>query len=218
MIIKTLTLGAFASNNYLVICEETGDAALIDAGGDYEATMQEVRQNKADLKYVFHTHGHLDHIAGDVDLKAKAGVLIYIHKDDQFLVDSLKDQLMMFGLPDMEIPVIDKHVEDGQVLEVGNLKFRVIHTPGHSPGGVCYLVDNVLFSGDTLFNGSVGRTDLPGGSYEQLGESITKKLFALKEDIAILPGHGPATTIEHEREHNPFFGKKGLKQYQEEIK
>jgi len=217
MIVKTLTLGAFASNNYLVICEETLDAVLIDAGGDYDATMKAVRENKVDLKYVFHTHGHLDHIA-DVELKTKAGVLTYIHKDDQFLVDSLKDQLMMFGLPDMEIPVIDKYVEDGQILEVGNLRFRVIHTPGHSPGGVCYLADNILFSGDTLFNGSVGRTDLPGGSYEQLGDSIVNKLFTLDGNIKVCPGHGPATTIQYEKENNPFFGKKGLKKFQEEIK
>ncbi|OGI03016.1 MAG: hypothetical protein A2Y25_03735 [Candidatus Melainabacteria bacterium GWF2_37_15] len=207
MLVKTLTLGFFSCNNYLVMCEDTNDAVLIDAGGDYEATMQEVRNSNANLKYIFHTHGHLDHISGDVELKAKAGVKVFIHKGDQFLVEKFKDQLMMFGLPDMEIPVIDEHVDDGQVLEVGKLKFKVIHTPGHSPGSVCYLVDDVLFSGDTLFRDSVGRTDLYGGSYEQIGESIKNKLFTLDESIKVYPGHGSPTSIGYEKENNPFFGK-----------
>ena len=207
MIIKTLTLGFFSCNNYLVICEDTNDAVLIDAGGDYEATMQEVKNSNANLKYIFHTHGHLDHISGDVELKTKAGIRVFIHEGDQPLVNKFKDQLMMFGLPDMEIPVIDEHVEDGQILEVGKLKFKVIHTPGHSPGSVCYLVDDVLFSGDTLFKDSVGRTDLFGGSYEQIGDSIVNKLFTLDENIKVYPGHGSPTSIGHEKENNPFFGK-----------
>lgn len=206
MLIKTLTLGVFNSNNYLIMCEDTKDAVIIDAGGDYDATIKEVEDTGANLKYIFHTHGHLDHISGDVELKAKAGVKIFIHKNDQPLVDRLKDQLMMFGLPDMEIPVIDEYVEDGQTLKVGNLEFSAIHTPGHTPGGVCYLIDDVLFSGDTLFRESVGRTDLPGGSYEQLMESITTKLFKLDEETKVYPGHGKPTSIGYEKKYNPFCG------------
>lgn len=208
MIIKTLTVGAFASNNYLVVCEETHTAALIDAGGDYEATIRAANQEKAALKSVFHTHGHLDHISGSFELKTRADVGTYIHESDKFLVYSLGAQLNMFGLPDVDIPAIDDYLYDGQILEVGSLEFRVIHTPGHSPGSVCFLVDNVLFSGDTLFADSVGRTDLPGGSYEQLRDSIVNKLFALDDDIKVYPGHGPSTTIGHEKANNPFFGVK----------
>ncbi len=215
MLIRILTSGTFASNNYLVMCRKTHDAVLIDAGGDYEATMREVEDAGANLKYIFHTHGHLDHVAGDVELKAKAGVKTFIHKDDRFLVDRFKEQLMMFGLPDMEIPVIDEYIEHEQVLEAGGLNFRVIHTPGHSPGSVCYLVDDVLFSGDTLFRDSVGRTDLPGGSYEQLGDSVVNRLFVLDEGIKVYPGHGSATSIGYEKQNNPFFGKKTLKQARE---
>ena len=210
MLIKTLIVGDFQCNNYLVVCEDTHEAALIDAGGDYDATMLEVRKANAKLKYVLHTHGHLDHIPGDIELKAKAGAKIFIHQADQFLVDKFKDQLMMFGLPDMEIPVVDEYVEDGQIIKVGNLELKVIHTPGHSPGSVCYLVENHLFSGDTLFKDSVGRTDLPGGSYEQLGKSIVNRLFTLGDEVNVYPGHGAPTTIGHEKRNNPFFGKKQL--------
>lgn len=206
MLIQKLTLGAFECNNYLVMCENTKDAVLIDAGGNYEATMNEVNQIGANLRYIFHTHGHLDHISGDVEMKTKAGTEIFIHKDDQFLVDKFKDQLMMFGLPDMDIPVIDHYIEDGQKLEVGNLIFKVIHTPGHSPGSVCLMIEDVLFSGDTLFRDSVGRTDLPGASYEQLSDSILNKLFVLDDETKVYPGHGGPTTIGHEKAYNPFFG------------
>ena len=208
MIIKTLTVGEFASNNYLVICEETKDAVLIDAGGDYKATTQEIKNSGANLKYIFYTHAHLDHISGDYDLKKSGNIKNFLHEGDKFLVDKFKEQLMMFGMPDKESPVIDEYIKDGQVLEVGNLKFKVIHTPGHSPGSVCYLIDEVLFAGDTLFADSVGRTDLPGGSYQQLKDSIVHSLFTLDDNIKVYPGHGPATTIRHEKKNNPFFGER----------
>ncbi|HSA06830.1 MAG TPA: MBL fold metallo-hydrolase [Candidatus Gastranaerophilales bacterium] len=208
MIIKTFTVGAFASNNYLVVCNKTKDAVLIDAGGDYNATIKELKSLQANLKYIFYTHAHLDHISGDFELKSKINVKTFLHKDDQFLVDKFKEQLFMFGMPQTETPLIDEYVEDGQILEVGALKFKVIHTPGHSPGSVSYLVNDVVFSGDTLFADSVGRTDLPGGSYEQLRDSIINKLFVLDDKIKVYPGHGESTTIGHEKQNNPFFGKK----------
>jgi len=114
----------------------------------------------------------------------------------------------MFGMKSAETPKIDGFLEDGQIIEVGNLKLKVIHTPGHSAGGVCFLVDKILFSGDTLFADSVGRTDLPGGSYETLGNSIKNKLFTLNEDITVYPGHGESTTIGYEKQNNPYFGVK----------
>lgn len=206
MIVKKLTVGSFASNNYLVKCEETKDAVLIDASGDYKSITQQVKESNANLKYILYTHAHLDHIAGDRDLKKNIQLKTFLHKDDKFLVEKFREQLMMFSFPEMENPVIDEYIEDGKEIAVGNLKFKTIHTPGHSPGSVCYLVDNTLFSGDTLFSESVGRTDLPGGSYEELQDSVVNKLFTLDEKIKVYPGHGESTTIGHERQNNPFFG------------
>ncbi|MCK7516041.1 MAG: MBL fold metallo-hydrolase [Desulfobacterales bacterium] len=206
MILKTLIVGAFEVNNYLVADEKTKEAVLIDAGGDYKATKALINELGVKLKYLLNTHGHLDHVAGDYDIQKEENVKALMHKEDQFLVDKLQEHLKFYGMPNYETPKIDEYIEDGQVIELGELKIKVIHTPGHSPGAVCFLIDNVLFSGDTLFADSVGRTDLPGGSYEQLGQSIKNKLFVLDENIIVYPGHGPSTTIKHEKLNNPFFG------------
>jgi len=208
MIIKMLTVGEIASNNYLVICKKTKQAVLIDAGGDFEATMKALKEEQAKLKSIFYTHAHFDHISGDYELKKGTGARTYLHENDKFLVQKFKEQLMMFGMKAVNSPVIDEYIEDGQVLTVGDLEFRVIHTPGHSPGSVCFLIGKTLFAGDTLFANSVGRTDLPGGSFEQLRESVVNKLFVLDEEVKVYPGHGYETTIGHEKENNPFFGRK----------
>lgn len=205
MIIKTLNMGDFRVNNYLVIDEETKEAVLIDAGGDYEATVAEAKKNNVEIKLLLNTHGHLDHIAGNYDLQTKLGVKVLLHKGDQPLVDLLKEHLKTFNMPDYEVPKIDEYIEDGQEITLGSLKFKVIHTPGHSQGGVCFLIENHLFSGDTLFADSVGRTDLPGGSYEQLGKSIVEKLYTLDDAVVVYPGHGYTTTIGAEKLTNPFF-------------
>ena len=226
MILKHFTAGEYETNNYLIIDEETREAALIDAGGNYEKTVkllkdnnchnEDIIKNQKDwepikggychLKYILHTHGHFDHIQGDWELQKNFDVKTLIHKDDESLAKSLKQQLMMFGMKSAETPKIDGYLEDGQIIEVGKLKLKVIHTPGHTLGGVCFLLDKNLFSGDTLFADSVGRTDLPGGSYEALGNSIKNKLFTLDEDITVYSGHGPSTTIGHEKQNNPYFG------------
>ncbi|EKE04063.1 MAG: hydroxyacylglutathione hydrolase (Glyoxalase II) [uncultured bacterium] len=206
MIIKTLVVGAFEVNNYLVFEENSQEAVLIDAGGDYKATRELADRNKVKIKYILNTHGHLDHVAGDYDIQTKEDAKVLLHKDDEFLVKALKQHLALYGMPEYEVPKIDEYIEDGQEIKAGGMTFKVIHTPGHSPGAVCYLIDNILFSGDTLFADSVGRTDLPGGSYEELGNSIKNKLFTLDENITVYPGHGPSTTIKHEKAHNPFFG------------
>lgn len=208
MILKHFTAGEYETNNYLVICEETREAALIDAGGNYEKTVSLLKENNAKLKYILHTHGHFDHIQGDWELQQNFDVKTFIHKNDEPLAKMLKHQLLLHGMKTAETPRIDEYLEDGQIIEVGNLKLKVIHTPGHSAGGVCFLVDKILFSGDTLFAGEVGRTDLPGGSYEVLGDSIKNKLFTLDEDIVVYPGHGAFTTIGYEKENNPYFGTK----------
>lgn len=205
MIIDKITVGAFQVNNYLIVDEETKDAALIDAGGDYEATMNLAQKHNANIKYIFNTHAHLDHIAGDYDLQTKSSAKVLLHKEDEFLVGMLKEHLKLYGMPEYEEPKVDRLIEDGEEITVGSLKFKVIHTPGHSPGGVCYLIGNKLFSGDTLFAGAVGRTDLPQGSYEQLEKSVKEKLYTLDENIEVYPGHGPKTSIGYEKKNNPFF-------------
>lgn len=211
MIIKTLVIGPFEVNNYLVIDEKTKKAVLIDAGGDYEATKTLVNELGVKIEYILNTHGHLDHVAGDYDIQTKEKAKVLLHKNDQFLVDSLKEHLSLYGMPEYEVPKIDQYIEDGQEVQIGEMTFKVIHTPGHSLGSVCYFIDDTLFSGDTLFADCVGRTDLPGGSYEELEYSIKNKLFTLNENVKVYPGHGPVTTIKHEKVNNPFFGEKAPK-------
>lgn len=207
MIIKTLNIGSLRVNNYLVICEKTQEAALIDAGGDYQATVNLANENNAKIKYILNTHGHFDHIAGDSELQVKNKVKVFLHKEDESLVESFKNYLMLYDMPDYDPPKVNEFVNDGQEIKVGELNFKVIHTPGHSSGSVSYLIDNVLFSGDTLFAESVGRTDLPGGSYEAIKNSIINKLFVLDDNTIVYPGHGYSTTIGYEKVYNPFFGK-----------
>lgn len=206
MILRHFTAGEYETNNYLLICEDTKEAALIDAGGNYEATVKLLKENGASLKYILHTHGHFDHVQGDSQLQKEFGTKVLIHKGDEFFVKSLKQQLVMHGMRPSDPPEINGFLEDGQEISVGNLKLKVIHTPGHSEGGVCFLVDKCLFCGDTLFQDNVGRTDLPGGSYKTLGESIKNKIFVLDEDIIAYPGHGDSTSIGYEKKNNPYFG------------
>lgn len=209
MIIKQFTAGGYETNNYLVIDEATKQAALIDAGGDFEKTAKLIEENDAQLKYILHTHGHFDHIQGDAQIKKgfnQFGIKIFIHKEDEFLVQALQQQLMLHGMKNVEPVSIDEFLTDGQEIFVGNLKFTVIHTPGHSPGGVCFHVENHLFAGDTLFREEVGRADLPGGNYQVLKNSIQKKLFLLPDQTIVYSGHGITTTIGHEKIHNPYVG------------
>lgn len=210
MILKQIIAGPFEANNYLIIDENTKKAVLIDCSGSIDKVKQELDAHNATLEKVLLTHAHIDHIAGCYEAQQKLGVKIFINEEDLFLVQNLKQQLQMFGLPPTQEPKIDGFIKDGDIIEIGSLKIKVIHTKGHSKGGSCFLVKDKLFSGDTLFLGSVGRTDLPGGNYQELEDSITKKIFTLDGDLTIYPGHGPSTTLEREKEHNPFFGQKPI--------
>lgn len=208
MIIKKITAGAFQANNYLIIDEKNKKAVLIDASGDFDSVKKYLDEYDAKLEYILNTHGHVDHISGNYEIQTKLGAKALLHENDLPLVDIFEKQIELFSLPPETKPVIDGHLEDGQVIEVGDIKLKVIHTPGHSSGGVCFLDEknNVLFSGDTLFLNSVGRTDLLGGSFETLENSVEQKLFTLNPEFKVYPGHGPATTIGHEKRSNPFFG------------
>ena len=148
------------------------------------------------------THGHFDHIAG---IRNNPDVKVVMHKNDMSWLNKANQYLPMFGMPQMTIPNIDIFVTDGDIIKLGDTKIKVIHTPGHTQGGVCYLADGKLFSGDTIFRESVGRCDLEGGDFDQIVESINNKIFTLPSDILIYPGHGRMTSVEWEKENNRFL-------------
>jgi len=210
MILKQFKAGPFEANNYLIIDENTKKAALIDASGDFENIKSVLDENNATLEKILLTHGHFDHIGGCYDFQINLGTKVFIHKDDSDMVTKLKQQLQMFGMPPQNEPTVDGFIDDNEIIDLGELKIKAIHTPGHTKGGVCFVVEDKIFSGDTIFLHSVGRTDLPGGSYKELENSITQKLFTLEGDYTIYAGHGPATTLEKEKFDNPFFGQRPI--------
>lgn len=207
MIIKTFPLGLIGTNAYLLIDENTKEAVLIDLGGDFQQIKDELEKYNAKLKYILNTHGHFDHILGERDAQDIADIPVYVHENDKYLVENLPKQLERFGFEvNAEPPKNIKTFTEKDTFKLGSNEIKVLHTPGHTPGSVCFLVGNSLFSGDTLFYTSVGRTDFEGGSFEQLADSITNKLFKLENDIDVYPGHDTKTTIGYEKKYNCYFG------------
>lgn len=202
MIIKTFIESPIENNNYLIIDEETKEAALIDCSAENENVLLELKKHNANLKYVLLTHGHFDHIAG---IQGQYNAEILMHESDMNWVKNVNTYLPMLGLPMMEIPVINKFITDGDIIKLGELEIKVIHTPGHTQGGVCFYINGNLFSGDTIFRESVGRCDLEGGDFDQIVESIEQKIFTLPPETVIYPGHGKSSTVEWEKEHNRFM-------------
>jgi len=203
---RTLHIGPFDNNVYIVACARTRQAAVIDVAFEPETVVAEVRDAGLEVRYLLNTHAHYDHAAGMKAAQEALGGDYYLHPDDRPLLDALTQQGAMFGLPPAEGPAVIHDLADGMRLPLGDETLEVIHAPGHSPGSVCFLWDQTLWGGDVLFAGSIGRTDLPGGSFEVLEASIRGRLFALSDDVQVLPGHGPPTTIGRERIHNPFVG------------
>ncbi len=202
MILKTFIEPPIDNNNYLIIDEESKEAALIDCSAVDSDINEELERQGAKLKYILLTHGHFDHIAG---IRQNPDVKIVMHKADLGWLEKANQYMPMFGMPNITIPKIDIFVEDGDVLKLGNTDIKVIHTPGHTQGGVCYLTDGKLFSGDTIFRESVGRCDLEGGDFDQIVDSIESKIFTLPPETLIYPGHGRMTSVEWEKEHNRFM-------------
>ena len=200
MIIKQFIAGQLENNMYLVADEASKKAVLIDASSNIPELIEAAKDY--DVEYILLTHGHFDHIMGLSSLKQALNAKAVISKDDLVISDNINEFTRLFGLPDTTPPTYDLYVSDGDVLNVGGLEIKVIHTPGHTEGGVCYLIDGKLFSGDTLFRESVGRTDLFGGNFKKLSDSIKNKLFKLDGKIEVYPGHGETTTIEHEKKYN----------------
>ena len=208
MILENLVVSPFQSNCWIVGCEETREGVVIDPGDEAERILDIVTAHQLKIRYVIHTHGHLDHVSATAIVQRETGGLMLIHKADEILLDELPTQAIMFGLNEPEIPKIDQYIREGDRISFGHYTLYVIETPGHSPGGVCLKLEGdkpALFAGDTLFQGSIGRTDLWGGSYDGLIRSIREKLWHLDDETVIYPGHGPRTTLGAEKQENPFL-------------
>jgi glyoxylase-like metal-dependent hydrolase (beta-lactamase superfamily II) len=204
--IRTLNLGPLDNNTYLVVDPGTRETAVVDVGFEPETVIDAIRREGLVVSLLLNTHAHYDHVAGMRAVQDAVGGQYYLHPADRPLLDHLSEQGAAFGFPPALAPKDPHDLEHGRVVALGQNRIEVIHTPGHSPGGVCFLHGSDLLSGDTLFAGSVGRTDLPGGSFELLERGIRKHLFVLDDAIRVYPGHGPETTLGQERMHNPFVG------------
>ncbi len=205
MIFDTLPTGPLDVNCYIIGCEKTRKAAVIDPGGHVEQILEKLKKHQLDVAMIINTHGHFDHIGGNGDLLKATGAELIIHRDDRPLLGRAAEHAAAFGLQAEPSPAPTRQLEGGETLQLGELSLQIIHTPGHSPGGICILVDDCLVVGDTLFAGSIGRTDLPGGHHQQLITNIKEKLLPLPEETKVYPGHGPMTTIGEEKLYNPFL-------------
>lgn len=204
---KRLPLGIYQANCYIIWDENTGKAAVLDPGGDFDELKEYIENNKLSVEYIILTHGHGDHIGAVMEAKEYYKTDIMIHKDDyDMLKNNDKNYSKMLGYPKTEIEA-DKTINDGDIIKLGSISMHIIHTPGHTRGSICIKCDSIIFSGDTLFAGSIGRTDLEGGSFEDIIKSITDKLLIFPDNTEIYPGHGPATTIAIEKRSNPFLKK-----------
>jgi glyoxylase-like metal-dependent hydrolase (beta-lactamase superfamily II) len=205
MEVHQLIVGPLATNCYLLWSGPDREAVIIDPGGDPSIILREIEKRKLKPLAILNTHGHIDHISAAKEIQDILAIPLYLHEDDRTWVDQLKSMALSFGLGAPEKPRIDRLLKNGDKIKLGEDEITVIHTPGHTAGGVTFKVGRALFVGDTLFSGSIGRTDLPGGSYETLISSIKKKLMPLGDDYDVYPGHGPITSLKNEAVFNPFL-------------
>lgn len=201
------TVGPFAENSYFVIDSASRETVAIDPGDEAPSLLKIVRDRDLAVRFILNTHGHIDHVCAVAELKRATGAPFHIHARDRFFLDALPAQAAHFGLPPPEVPEVDGYLAEGQVFHLGprSVPFRVVETPGHSPGSVTLEVKGLLFVGDALFQGSIGRTDLPGGDYDVLLRSLRERLLSYPDPSKVFPGHGPPTTIGRERKTNPFL-------------
>lgn len=206
MDIVAFTDYGFGSNTYLAVNEEAKEAVLVDAGTSASQILDHLEQNGLKLKAILLTHGHPDHLLSLNEVAEATGAPSYMHEEDSRLLEYIPPMLLnMMGLDKLELPTEFLPLEDGQELELAGMKFKVLYTPGHSGGSVCFLTGDVLFAGDLVFRGSIGRTDFPGGSMETLLQSVKEKVFTLPGETRILPGHMDATVVGWEKRTNPFL-------------
>lgn len=204
LLLETFPVGAFQCNCSVIACPDTKEAIVVDPGGDHARILEIIRHYDLTVKWIVHTHAHLDHIYETRDVKEQAGGTIALHRDDLFLYDGFVMQCAMFGWQPRPVLPVEHFLEDRETLTFGHRAAEVLFTPGHTPGSCCFKLDDLLLSGDTLFQRSIGRTDLPGGSFPTIERSIQERLYTLSPDVKVIPGHGPATTIGDERRSNPF--------------
>jgi hydroxyacylglutathione hydrolase len=211
MILESAAVGPFFKNGYVVGCSRTKQAVYIDPGDEVDQLLAFIADNDLQVTHILLTHAHVDHVSGVAEAKRALGAPIYLHHDDLFIYQNAVRTGMMFGLTVEEPPPVDLYYEGNEPIVFGDFEVRVAHTPGHCPGGVCLAVTKTgdsapprLFVGDTLFAGSIGRTDLPGGDYETLLQAITGVLFTFPDESIVYSGHGPETTIGREKATNPF--------------
>jgi hydroxyacylglutathione hydrolase len=204
VIIQGMAVGPIQANCFILGDEKTREAVVIDPGDEAGRILSALKKSGLTLKYIINTHGHFDHVGADRHLKEKSGAPIMIHKGDAPMLAHLSASAGVWGLRAEDTPA-DQFLKDGDRIVFGRITLEVIHTPGHSPGGISLYTPKDLFVGDTLFAGSIGRTDFPGGDYDQLISSVRNRLFVLGDDVRVYPGHGPETTIGTERKYNPFF-------------
>jgi hydroxyacylglutathione hydrolase len=205
VILERIIVGDLETNCYIYGSSKEKEVVVIDPGGHVERILAVLYGLTAQVRYIVNTHGHVDHIVANRALKKRTGAEILIHRlDSEMLIDSRKNFSDMLALP-ITSPPADRLLEGGDIITVGDLELKVLHTPGHSPGGMTLLSDGLAFTGDTLFAGAIGRWDFPGASYNLLLASVRNKLLVLDENTIIYPGHGPSSTIGAEKRYNPFF-------------
>ena len=204
MKIESFTNGMFAENCYIAIDEAANEAVVIDPGSQPQDLLKWITDADCTVKYVLNTHGHSDHIGANTAVCDKFGVKLGIHPLDAPMLTDPKLNLSIYSGDAVISKKADFFLNENDIITFGSSKLKIVHTPGHSPGGICLVSEEVIFSGDSLFAESIGRTDLPGGSMSDLVSSLKEKIMTLSGDIAVYPGHGPATTIGHEKKYNPY--------------
>ncbi len=204
MLVYSRTVGPFQENSYVLACAKTRKAAIIDPG-EAGPVLEIIREEKLEPLFILNTHAHIDHVIGVAEVQETLDIPFYLHPLEHEWAAQVGAQAAMFGMPTPRTPRIDHEIKGGDVFEIGELTVQVVDVPGHSPGHVALVLPDRTFSGDTVFAGSIGRTDLPGGNYEQLIESIRTQILTLPDKTIIHAGHGPDTTVEHERATNPFL-------------
>ncbi len=203
--VQTVVTGPFQENTFIISDPETRKALIIDPGDESERLIQKINTNQYCLLAILNTHAHLDHIGAVSDLMNKWDLPFYLHKGEEIVLQSYEESCRLMGLPHSKKPCVDYWIHNEETLNVGPFVLKVIQTPGHTPGGITYLIENHVFIGDTLFYGSVGRTDLPGGNWTVLETSLRLLIQELDPEAIIHSGHGPDTTMKRERKENPFL-------------